>query len=158
MIWLRLVSWVIGRGFVAGAVAGMLLGLILAFIFGAGIGLLVGGLVGAILGLIDGIALAVITRFAYAPPNTDKHYHQLVYAVPIFINTTPIFIIFFIGALRPFTVQNILTFIAIGSLLMLAMGLLTAYFAGLFLEFTDWLIAQKATRNPPANMLSLGEN
>jgi hypothetical protein len=70
------------------------------------------------------------------------------------INTTPILIIAFIGAFSPFNLQHTLTAIAVGGLIAAAMGLLTAYFAGLFLEFADWLMPQKSSRNTPVNVLS----
>lgn len=133
---------------------GALLGAILAFIYGAVIGLFVGGIVGTILGFFDGVSLAVITRFAYEPADISSRYTKLVYTVPILINVAPIFIISLIGAFRPFTLQNTLTFIAVGGLIAAAMALLTAYFAGLFLEFTDLLLAQKASRQLSANVLS----
>jgi hypothetical protein len=154
MIWIRLISWVVGRGLVSGAVVGALLGAILAFIYGALIGLLVGGIVGAILGFIDGISLAVITRFAYTPANVPSRYPKWVYTVTVVINTAPIVIVSFVGAFSPFTLQHTLTAIAVGGLIAAAMGLLTAYFAGLFLEFADWLMGQTTSRNTPANMLS----
>ena len=154
MIWIRLISWVIGRGLVSGAVVGALLGAILAFIYGAFYGLVLGGIIGAILGFIDGISLAIITRFAYAPANVPSRYPKLVYIVPILINTAPILIIAVILAFSPFTLQNTLTAIAVGGLIAAAMALLTAYFAGLFLEFTDLLLAQIPSRQPSAKAFS----
>ena len=154
MIWLRIISWVIGRGLLAGAFVGALLGTLIYPIIGTIYGLFVG----AILGMIDGTALAVITRVAYSPPDSDSRYPQLVYAVPIFIDVAPIFIIALIGAFTNFSWDNALRIMLIGAIPMTVMGVITAYFTGLFLEFVDLLMAQKASRNTSANMLSLDEN
>lgn len=153
MIWLRLISWVIGRGLVSGAVVGAILGALLAFVYGAFYGLVLGGIIGAILGFLDGVSLALITKFTYSPPKNGDLYPRLVYAVPILINTAPIFIICLIGVFTTFSWDNAIRTVLISSIPIMVMGLITAYFAGLFLEFADWLIAQTPSRNTPANDL-----
>ena len=154
MIWLRMISWGIGRGLISGAVAGAILGTLLYPIWGTLYGLFLGGMIGAILGLIDGVSLAFITRFAYEPPDHSSRYSKLVYTAPILINTAPILFISVTEVANHFSVPNVLIAISIGGLIASAMGYLTAYFVGLFLEFVDSLMMQKASRNPPANVLS----
>ena len=159
MIWLGIISWGSGRGLVAGAVVGVILGTLLYPIIGTIAGLFIGGIIGAFLGVLDGIALAIITHYAYAPADRSSHYPRLVYSVPILINISPIVILCFIGAFRPpHTWDHTITVFLAGCIPITLMGIITHYFAGLFLEFTDQLMLQKASRNPPANMLSLGEN
>ena len=156
MIWLRIISWVIGRGLIGGAIVGALLGALLMFIYGALIGLVVSGIIGAFLGFLDGIALAIITHYAYAPADRSSHYSQLVYSVPILINISPIVVLCLIGAFSPHTWDHTVTVFLAGCIPITLMGIITHYFAGLFLEFTDQLMLQKSSRNPPSNVLSLG--
>lgn len=159
MIWLRMILWGIGRGLVSGAIVGALLGTLLAFIAGTAFGLLYGGVIGAILGCVDGILLALITKFAYAPPNSRSYYPQLVYTIAILVNTVPMFIILgglvLSWAVMPLTLSQTLTsLICSGGIPALVIGIITAYFVGLFLEFVDLLMVQTPTRNPTTNTLS----
>ena len=158
-MWSKLVWWVIWRGFVGGAIFGALLGALFGFIYGAAIGLFVGGLAGSTMGFVDGILLAGITKFAYAPPNSTGYYPKTVYTVAILTNTAPIFIIF--GGLNlscvvvPFSlVQSLIYLIFIGGIPALVIGIITAYFAGGFLEYADSQISNLPSRNPPVNVLS----
>jgi hypothetical protein len=110
------------------------------------------------LGFIDGLSLAVITRLAYAPPYTDNRYPQLVYTIPILINTAPIFIFCVVGVFTTFSWDSAFRTMLVGAIPITIMAIITHYFAGSFLEFADWLVAQKASRQPSANLLSLSEN
>lgn len=140
---IRIISWVIGRGLVSGAVVGAIFGAVLVFIFGGLVGIVVGGIIGAFLGLLDGIALAIITHYAYAPADTPSRYPRLVYTVSILINISPIVLLCLIGAVDPLNWDHAITVLLAGCIPITLMGIITHYFAGLFLEFADQLMAEK---------------
>ena len=159
MIWLRLIGWVIGRGLVGGAVFGALLGILIAFIYGAALGLFVGGVFGAAMGFVNGILLAEITWLAYAPPSSRSYYPKLVYSVAIITNTVPIFTVFgglmLSWAVMPLTLsQSITSLMCSGGIPALIIGVITAYFAGGFLEYADALTTQTPSRQSSVNVLS----
>src|SRR4051812_9925276 len=130
MIWERLILWAVNRGIISGAIVGALLGVFIGLIYGALMGLFVGGMIGAFIGLIDGILLAIITRFAYTPPNTPGRYPRLVYTVAIVTNSLPIFLLCggldFSWSLTHFSLGDaFLRLVLIGGIPTVIMGIIT---------------------------------
>lgn len=73
MNWLRLVWWVLSRGFVFGMIEGALVGTLIVPLAGTMFGLVYGGTLGLVLGLLNGLLLALLTRvFFYRRRNRSR--------------------------------------------------------------------------------------
>ncbi len=76
MYWLRLVWWMIWRGVVSGAGLGALFGTVIGLFIGTILGAFYGAVLGLITGIVDGIALAVLTRYWFMPPEDSLRFRR----------------------------------------------------------------------------------
>lgn len=76
MYWIRLFWWMVWRGAFSGAVLGALFGTIIGLFIGTVFGAFYGAILGLITGIIDGIALAVLTRLWFMPPQDTPQFRR----------------------------------------------------------------------------------
>ena len=76
MVWIKLFWWMVWRGVVTGAASGAVFGTIVALFLGTFFGLIFGAILGLATGILNGLAVAIITRFWFYPPQNSPHYRK----------------------------------------------------------------------------------
>jgi hypothetical protein len=76
MIWLKLFWWMVWRGVIGGAALGALFGTVLALWIGAVFGVFYGAVLGVVTGIVNGIALVILTRFWFSPPQNSLTFRR----------------------------------------------------------------------------------
>ena len=141
MVWLRLICWMWSRGTVGGAVLGVLFGTFLVPIIGTIIGLFFGILLGAITGIVNGMALAVMTRMWFLPPQDSFNYRRSATILVVICTAVT-------GLLLLRMWGNAIVFI-------IPPTVIAAFAAGYFAwRFPRYVVTQLPSRNPPVNVLS----
>jgi hypothetical protein len=142
MIWLRLIRWMWARGTVSGALLGMVFGTLLAPVFGTILGLFYGVILGASTGVINGLALAILTRFRFLPPEDTLtyRYSAVIVALLCTLATSLPVVNRMMGGIRDLPI----------------LPPIIAALAGCFFawRFPAYAASEFALRNAPVNVLS----
>jgi hypothetical protein len=142
MIWLKLIRWVWARGTVSGALLGTVFGTLLAPIFGTILGLFYGVILGASTGAVTGLALAILTRFRFYPPEDTVLYRYNAVVVALFctlVASLPL-VNRMLGGIRYIPILP---------------PIIAAITAGVFAWFfPSYAASEFALRNPTVNVLS----
>ncbi len=76
MIWLGLFWWMVWRGLLSGIAVGALFGTVVGFVIGTVFGAFYGAILGIVTGIVNGLALTILTRFWFTPPQDSPQFRR----------------------------------------------------------------------------------
>lgn len=142
MLWLKLIRWMWAWGTVSGALFGGGFGTVILPVFGTIIGLFFGIILGAVAGFVTGLALAILTRLHYFPPQDSYAYRFNAIGVALLC-----ILLIALPFLSKFWGNGLILVIPP----MIIAGITASICAWCFPAYAE---TQFALRNPPANVLS----